>query len=210
MFYDDKPQNMLRFGDVVGGLILSHCRRYTPSRSAKPDVYDIAVNHPQFAAVLTPCCTIANRSGNMLTLSPLQKITPTYYFTNSYLREDLTRLNREMTIQEAIGPEKWKEMSDEQQAEYLSKHSRKLFNQSNEFVYDKHDLLPGYEIKYKQQRTELNYYKIDFRQIFKVEFDINSTAPAIKYLQLSVQARAELRDKLSHYFGRPPEEDQGN
>lgn len=209
MFYDDKPQDRLRFGDVVGGLILSHCQGYAPSRSAKPDVYDIKVNHPQFVAVLTPCCTIENRSGNMLTLSPLHEINPTYYFTNSYLREDLTRMNREMTIQEAVGPEMWKKMSDEDRAQRLiSDPGRSLFL-LNEFVYDKHDLLPEYESKYKKERAELNSYMIDFREIYKVQFDIKSTAPsAIKYLQLSVQARAELRDKLSQYFGRSPEEEQ--
>ncbi len=209
MFYDNNKQDMLRFGDIVRGLILSHCHGYKPSRKEKPDAYQIEVNYPKYAAVLTPCCTIENRSGNTLVLSPLKKITPIYYFENSFLREDLTRINREMTIQEASGPEKWEKMSDDKKAEYLDKSPGKDYINLHEFVYEKHDLLEEYEIRYKdKQEAKTNYYVLDFRNIYKVQFDFSGTVSStIKYLQLSIQAREELRDKLSNYFGRSPEQD---
>ena len=207
MFYDNNPQPTLRFGDIVGGFLLSRCHDYAPSFSEKPDTYHIEVARLKLAAVLTPCCTIAHHSGNMLVLSPLQRINPVYYFMNSYLREDLTRINRVMTIQEAIGPEKWKKMSDEEKTKHLATSPDKKYIGVNEFVYEEHDLLPEYEIKYNKQTANTNYYMIDFREICRVQKPSDVEPSAIKRLQLSVQTRAELRDKLAHYFGRKPDED---
>jgi len=207
MFYDSNPQSVLRFGDVVRGFLLTHSHGYSPSSAKKPDAYHIEVVHPKLAVVLTPCCTIAQHSGNMLVVTPLREIRPDCYFYNSYLREDFTRINREMTIQEAIGPKKWQEISDEEKAQQLAQSPGKQYTILNEFVYEKHDLLPEYEIKYKKQMANINYYMIDFRNICKVQKSPDIEPSAIKLLQLSIQARAELRDKLAHYFGRRPEED---
>ena len=166
MFYDDNHQNTLRFGDIVRGFLITHCHDYDPSAAGKPDEFQIAVTHPSLAAVLTPCCTIAERSGGMLILSPLLRIRPDWYFGNSYLKEDVTRINRETTIQNALGPEKWAEMSDEQQAEQLAQSPGKGYIMADFFAYDKHDLLPEYELAYKQgMRASINYYMIDFRNI---------------------------------------------
>ncbi len=208
MFYDNNPENKLRFGDVVRGFLLTHCHSYDPSFAEKLDAYQIDVAHPKLAVVLTPCCTIAQHGGNMLVLSPLREIRPDIYFNNSFLREDLTRINREMTIQHGIGPEKWEKMSDEERSQHLSKAHGEKYIMLDLFVYDKHDLLPEYRITYKGQKANTNYYMIDFRNITRVQTppDINPTT--VKILQLSVQARAELRDKLAHYFGRKPEEDE--
>jgi len=208
MFYDENPQSKLRFGDIVGGFLLTHCHGYEPSFSGKPDKYHIEVGRPQFAAVLTPCCTIEQRYGKRLILSPLLQINPIYYFGNSYFRTDLTRINRKMTIQEAIGPEKWATMSADEQAERLAPSPGKRYTLLHIFCYEKHDLLPEYQIKYMRKTANTNYQVIDFRSMYRVHIDLSHVQPSIiKRLQLSVDARKELRDKLAYYFGRPPEED---
>ncbi len=208
MFYDENQQSTLRFGDVVGGFLLSHCHAYSPSPAEKPDAFQIAVTHPELAVVLTPCCTIAQRSGGMLILSPLLKIRPDWYFDNSYLREDFTRINRETTIQNALGPEIWAGMSDEQQVEQLAQSPGKRYMMDDFFAYDKHGLLPEYELRFKGgMRASINYYMIDFRNICRVQTDTGNDPTSTKRLQLSIQVRGELRDKLAHYFGRKPEED---
>lgn len=207
MFYARDPQTILRFGDVVRGFLLTHSNGYSPSSAQKPDAYHIEVFHPNLAVVLTPCCTIAQRSGNMLVVSPLREIRPDLYFDNSYLRENFTRMNRKMTIQQAIGPEQWERISDEEKAQRLAHSPGKQYIILNEFVYEKHDLLPEYELTYKHNKVTINYYMIDFRNICRVQKSSDVNPSAIKLLQLSIQARAELRDKLAHYFGRRPEED---
>jgi hypothetical protein len=207
MFYDSKPQGILRFGDIVRGFLLTHSNGYSPSSVSKPDAYHIEVVHPELAAVLTPCCTIAESSGNMLVITPLREIKPDYYFDNSYMREDYTRINREMTIQQAIGPDKWKEISDEEKSQRLADSPGKKYIAFYLFAYDRHDLLPEYELKYKKMKASINYYMIDFRNICRVQIPSDIDPLSIKILQLSIQARKELREKLSHYFGRRPEED---
>ena len=208
MFYDNNPQNKLRFGDIVGGFLLSHCEDYEPSFADKPDKYRIEVGRPQFAAVLTPCCTIEQRQGKVLILSPLLQISSPPYFENSYLRGDLTRINRKMTIQEAIGPEIWAKMALDKQTEQISSSPGKKYILVEEFIYERNDLLPEYQIKYKSKIENTNYYKIDFRYIYRVHDDISKNKPfIIKRLQLSIESRTELRDKIAHYFGRTPEED---
>lgn len=207
MFYDSNPQSILRFGDIVRGFLLTHSNGYSPSLTSKPDAYHIEVCHPELAVVLTPCCTIAERSGNMLVVTPLRQIRPDVYFGNSYLREDFTRINRELTIQEAIGPEKWEELSDEKKTQFLAQSPGKKYIIFNEFVYEKHDLLPEYELKYTKRKVSINYYMIDFRNICRVQIPSDINPLSIKILQLTIQARNELREKLSHYFSRRPEED---
>ena len=78
------------------------------------------------------------------------------------------------------------------------------------FVYEKDNLFTPYYLN-KQENIETNCYMIDFKNIYKVKCEkINSrnNAPIdSKCLQLSIQARKELRNKISYYYGRPPEED---
>ena len=206
MFYDSNPHSILRFGDIVRGFLLTHSHSYSPSSASKPDVYHIEVAHPELAAVLTPCCTIAQSAGNMLVITPLRKIKPDSYFDNSYLREDFTRINREMTIQQAIGPDKWGKISDEEKSERLADSPGKEYMALHFFAYDRHDLLPEYELKYKKMKASINYYMIDFRNICRVQIPSDINPLSIKILQLSIQARKELREKLAHYFGRPAED----
>ena len=56
------------------------------------------------------------------------------------------------------------------------------------------------------------HYMIDFKTICRIEcdqIDRDKPAPAgTKILQLKAYVRQEMRDKLSFYFGRTPEEDQ--
>lgn len=207
MFYEENPQSTLRFGDIVRGFLLTHCHNYSPSLGRKPDAFHIEVTYPNLAVVLTPCCTIAQSSGNMLILTPLLPIRPDCYFENSYLKEDITRINREMTIQQAIGPEKWRKLSDEIKTQRLADSPGKCYIILNQFVYDKHALLPEYELKYKGMKALLNYYMIDFRNICRAQTTNGINPPSTKLLQVSIKARQELREKLAHYFARKPEED---
>ena len=66
--------------------------------------------------------------------------------------------------------------------------------------------------KKQGKNIETNYYMADFRNTYKLYCDkIKSSEKApleSKCLQLSVQARSELRDKISYYYARIPKEDK--
>jgi len=99
-------------------------------------------------------------------------------------------------------------MSDEEQTQWLAKSPGKQYMIADFFAYDRHDLLPDYELAYAGGMKELiNYYMIDFRNICRVQTASSANPTSTKRLQLSIQARGELRDKLANYFGRKPEED---
>ena len=61
----------------------------------------------------------------------------------------------------------------------------------------------------QEENIQTNYYMIDFRNTYKLYYDKIKSKASLesKCLQLSLQARAELRDKISYYYGRAPKED---
>jgi len=79
------------------------------------------------------------------------------------------------------------------------------------FVFAEHDLLPKYVLRRKDGTDPVTrFYMIDFRNTFKVRctrVPNNKQAPLENVLlQLSDKTRAELRDKLAHFYGRVPNE----
>ena len=79
------------------------------------------------------------------------------------------------------------------------------------FVYAPHGLLPRYIIDPKKGRAETGYYMVDFRRTCRVECaTVTRKQPPVgaKVLQLSIDARGVLRDKLADFFGRVPREDE--
>lgn len=79
------------------------------------------------------------------------------------------------------------------------------------FVYAGHEILPKYSIHRKEGDIETNYYMIDFRNVSRVNCEKVITAEnsplEAKCLELSVETRAELREKVAAYFARIPKED---
>ena len=136
MFYENNPHKVLRFGDVVSGFVLGHCYEYAPSLERQPSQYNVRIDVPPFSVVLTPCCTLNQQSGGIILLSPLEQIRPPLYFENSFFKEDLTRINREMTIKDAIGPEVWSGMSDDEKAKRLSESPGRQYVHFGYYVYE--------------------------------------------------------------------------
>jgi len=209
MFYEDNPDDAFRFGDIVRGFVLSASKiDFTSFISSHKD-YHIEVNQPDFAAILSPCCSIGNHT---LSLSPLIEI-PASFFDNPYLMEDLERLNHPMSPQQAVPPDIWTQMSDEEKQRRLDLSHPKSFAFVEYFIYSPHDLLPEYKLKSKKENGQIKtgFYMIDFRRLYKIVCkQVNSAKQSptkTKVLQLSIQTRANLRDKFVNYFSRVPEED---
>lgn len=203
MFYERSLSQALRFGDVLRGFFL------TSSHVKEVRLYsDFAVNVelPAFSIVLSPCCSISDR---MIVLSPLVQVRGAF-FKNPYFSEDLTRINRRMEPEQTVPPSTWAAFAPEEKARRLSEESAYAFGEL--FVYEGHSAFPAYEIPRKEGSIKTNYYMIDFRNSHKVNCNrivsAKDSPVENKVLELTIQTRTELRQKISDYYARIPQEDK--
>jgi hypothetical protein len=207
MFYQDDLDQAMRFGDVVRGYILTNAILEKPSWEMQLDDYTVNISSPQFSAIMTPCCSIEDKT---IILTPLIQVYPAF-FDNPYLVDDLTRANRIMSSQQAVPPDVWERLDEEEKQRRLTEGTTYAF--PNLFIYERHDSLPEYTVHRRRgENIVTNYYMINFKNLYKVHCDkiISPTDSPLesKHLQLSVEARAELRVKLARYYSRVPREDQ--
>jgi hypothetical protein len=204
MFYVEPAEQALRFGDVVKGFVLSSSD--VPGDQKSQAEYCIKVVSPPYCVVMSPCCSIGAKT---LALAPLQQVTPKM-LENRNWAENLTCINRPMSLEKAVPPEHWKNMTQDEKDRRGYKDSYAL---DEFFVLEANALLPKYDLKCTDGKTrETGHYMIDFKRISRIECaKVNAPKQApleAKVLELSIQARGDLRDKLSHYFGRVPPEDE--
>jgi hypothetical protein len=205
-FYQEPFDNALRFGDVIHGFVSSIPKFDTPSVKNEHLPYLLELTMPEFCVILSPCCSIGEST---LTLAPLEGINRNF-LTNPYFREDLTNINRKVPPDKTVSPEKWNELSSEKKQEILDEGS--VFSFVELFIYGENPLLPKYNIRIRGgEEFELGFYVIDFRRTFRItcqriQSPTNSPLES-KILQLTIQTRQELREKISFYYSRLPKED---
>ncbi len=209
-FYEQNIDPTLRFGDVLKGFIQSTPQVKKPLQdiSSLEDGFNLNIEVPKYSAILTPCCSIGEHK---LTLCPFVIIPGSIAFVkNPIFANDLMKINLRVTAEESMPPDKWQELSIEERTAMLVKGKSYTFGHF--FVYDKHDYLQSYELR----GEKTSYYMIDFRTSYSIKSHlikrpnggpIDKALCASKLLQLSVEARSSLREKLSSYFARVPEED---
>lgn len=223
MFYNASISDKLRFGDIVKGYLSVIPKLSNPFGNAS-----IEIETHQYSVILAPCCDIGD---GMISLSPLEKINPSF-FDISYLAKDMTLLNRTGMAKDFCHPETWNKLSDEKKTEALvatPEYGRKAF-----FIYKGNPLFPEYTIKRPRKYTEVidpksklpkfdsvkqfNTFRTRDRMIsFKTMYRVNcksivklitdETVLGSIVLQLSVETRKLLREKMAHYFSRPTPED---
>lgn len=204
MFYQDEIDNALRFGDVLKGFILAESNLKEPDPKEK---YKIEINLPDYCVILSPCCSIGQK---VISLSPLLPIKSSF-FENPYFAEDLKRINRKMNPEQSVSPAIWESFSPEEKQKRLNEGYNYAVLEI--FIYEEKDFFPKYVVKKKGGgEIETNCYMIDFRNTYKISCDkINSARDAplnTKCLQISIQTRSELRDKIAYYYSRPAPEDK--
>lgn len=210
MFYQEEiDRKLLRFGDVLKGYIATDITIKEPFLSMKSEChnYKMDIELPDYSVVLTPCCSIGD---SVITLAPLIKLRSNF-FKNPHFVEDFTIINRLIDPEKAHTPDEWEKKSLEEKE--LLKMQGKSYTLAYLFIYEENVLFPKYTIR----NQETNYYMIDFKKTYKLKCDLikrpentpeGSPILQSKCLQLSIQARSELRDKISYYYGRVPEEDE--
>jgi hypothetical protein len=122
-------------------------------------------------------------------------------------------------------PERWQEFGEE--VTTISEVDP-IYTNDNLFIYAEDKLLPKYRVKIPSEKNtfeefEAGYYFIDFRNISKVKCacvvaeeeenpnykDLLMKMLSSKILELSIDTRSDLRNKLAFYFSRRPAEDLG-
>lgn len=157
MFYAKKRDNILRFGDVVRGYILSNPTIKEPVSPLKSEShnYKIDIEMPINSIVLTPCCSIGEST---ISLTPLIKVRSDF-FKNPYYAEDLTRINRMMKPQQSLSPDEWKKLSLEKQQRHLAEGT--TYAHLNLFIYGENEIFKEYTLR----QREITHYMIDFKNI---------------------------------------------
>lgn len=204
MFYQEELQEELRFGDVLKGYILASSNIVEPNLRSD---FKIDVKVPDFCVVLSPCCSIGKK---IISLSPLIQVYSSF-FDNSYLKEDLTRINRDMLPEQSVPPHVWEAFSPEEKER--RKKAGKTFAFVELFIYEENEFFPEYIVHRRDEDDfKTRYYMIDFRNTYKLncekiinpkDFPLES-----KCLQLSIDVRSELRYKIANYYSRVPKEDK--
>ena len=202
--------NALRLGDVVRGYISTIPTIKEPILSSQSEGYNykIDIGMPNYSVVLTPCCSIEE---GVISLTPLMKVRSDF-FKNPYFAEDLTKINRRMEPQQAHPPDEWEKLNLEEKQRRLAGEMN--FALLNFFIYEENERFEKYTVRSR----EIRYYMIDLRNSYTIKCAMikgpekakPEDAPIIesKVLQLSIQARSELRDKIAYYYSRKPKEDK--
>jgi hypothetical protein len=206
MFYETTSiDRALRFGDIVQGFISCTPNIDDPTISTHNYTYQIEISSQPFFVILSPCCSIRDK---VISLTPLIKLRGTF-FNNPFFVDDLTRINRPVAPEHSLPPSAWESMEPEEKAGRL--RSAPGYVSLECFIYEKHDFFHEYTISRREGNISTRYYMIDFRYTFRVHCDkINSPRDApidVKRLQLTIDTRSELRDKISYYYSRVPNED---
>ncbi|MFA5164206.1 MAG: hypothetical protein WC481_01410 [Candidatus Omnitrophota bacterium] len=211
MFYSDKCDKELRFGDVLKGFISTTPFIKEPILKIPHNDYKIDIQLPSYCVVLSPCCSIKkNKIDKQILLSPLIQIIPSF-FNNQYFIDDLTRINRTMNPEQTVARHTWEALPTEQKQKRLEKGAGYAFIEL--FIYEPNDYFPKYIVNRKEGNIETGYYMIDFGNTYKINCEAlqegqEETLLEAKLWQLSVKSRQELRDKITCYYGRIPEEDK--
>jgi len=201
MFYQEGLDEDLRLGDIVKGYILAGPIINSPINNIEENNFKIDVIHPEYSVVISPCCSIEEKS---VLLTPLTGLLSIFY-KNKYFIQDFTRINRIMEPQNAFPEDVWNGFTNEEKSRRSQVGLQYAF--VDYFIFNSHDLLQKYTVNRREGNVETNYYMIDFRKIFRIECGKALKIFKSKILQLSIQTREELRNKISYYYQRPAKED---
>lgn len=203
MFYLEASdmEATLRFGDVIQGFPICFPKIDIPSH--KYD-FQITVSAPRYAVVLSPCCSIKDK---VLAVAPLKQLE-NKLFVNQYLADDPTRINIKIPAEKSVPPSVWETMDVGEKTNRMAEGDAYVF--LDEFVYAPNDLLPQYTISRKGGNIQTGFYVVDFRDSIKIACDRierRYSPDAAKVLQLSVETRHLMRQKIVSFYERVPDED---
>lgn len=203
MFYTETPDlAKLRFGDVVvGGKFLASLHL------AENANFKIDIGYEECNVVLTPCCSI--RDG-IIALSPLVKVL-SVFFNTPFFKEDLLNINKISPPERHFSPEILEARADKE----LIRQKSPEYPCSDFFIYapDNNGLLKEYNLSDKrltQPIGNIRYYMIDFKNTYQSRVKNITGATNVllqtKKLELSIESRKDLLDKIKAFYRQPKED----
>jgi hypothetical protein len=201
-FYQEPGDSVLRFGDVLQGFV--SC---TPILNDAPstDSFRIDVTTKSFVVVLSPCCSISDQVISLATIGEIRNT----FLKNQYLADDLTRINDKIPPEKSVPAVGWEKMPAEEKQFRLNIGDAYTFVEL--FIYAPNEIFPEYMVNTRAGKISMRYYMIDFRHAFRVNCSRiiapDKSPVDSKCLQLSVENRSKLREKISFYYSRIPSED---
>lgn len=201
-FYLPEPSKELRFGDVVTGFQYAAIHMDSPNKGAKRLDVKIHVTSPECFAIMTPCCSIEEKS---VALAPFVDLR--WQISQvPYLKDNPLRINSEMEAHLPFSPEQLEKMPEAKRNELYARPPAYIYLDC--FVYAPTDIFATYTVKRGgQEWKDIRHRMVDFKSIFRVECtQIVRNQPVsdgIKIAELSEESRTQLRQKLTYYFGRP-------
>lgn len=190
----------LRLGDIIKGF--SHIMPTFDDFFFKGNQFRLEVVEQPFFVVLTPCCSIEDKIISLLPLKPIKSS----FLTNPAIIDDITILNRPMSAQNAIPPIGWQKLPEEERTLKLQQPPNYYYLEL--FGYGPHPLLPQYDLSYRNQTQKMSSFMVDFKESFTITSKkIERNNSYEKVLQLSIASRGELRNKISNFYSRVPDED---
>lgn len=201
MFYCEKLNKELRFGDVIEGQYL-----YSLDLNDKSNLndYKLRVFKYKYNVILTPCCSIRDKN---IAISPLIPIK-TSFFQNPFFEENLLRINEINPPHKYVPPNEWEKKSEEDKANILSQEP--CYALTDLFIYDKNTIFEEYELtiynpttKEKVKKTT-NYYMIDFKNMYNIKLtaanETDNYLQKAKVLELSITTRINLNHKIKAFY----------
>lgn len=231
MSYNSTIDEQLRFGDVVKGYLCAIPKVDKPFIDTNAESYTIKIDKPLFSVMLDPCCEVGS---GIISLVPLEEVNSRLWDI-AYLANDMTLLNAPDNAKNLMHPSTWNKQSDAEKKDALREGDK--FGHTPFFVYPANPLFPEYTITRDNRYTEINdpvsqlpkyevrkekvlfatrHRMINFKNIYQVHCDkiVGADKPLDEVirqsivLQLSIKTRNQLREKLSNYFRKRPEEDE--
>jgi hypothetical protein len=203
MFYQPKPCDKLRFGDVISGLLFSAPNLNEPHLSLLVSPHSVHLSIPVFSVLVTPCCSIEDKT---ISVTPLVAMPPEIFCTKA-IEENPLIINSPMKQEDAIHPRQYENLAPERRTDALN------YGFLNYFVYDESDFFDPYVLVTREgDKILTRKYAINFKDIYRVNCDkVQSAKQApveLKRLELTPFTRRDLRYKVQNYYGRPTEEDK--
>ena len=217
MFYAnaDALSKGLRLGDVVSGYVTAIPNQSEPISGDFID-YSVDVKVPLLLVILTPCCSIKEKTIAVVPLITILDGERKKLFTNPNFRKDMTLINLPHSIDD------WEKLGHT--VTDPDQEGREKYTLESLFIYAEDPRLPKYDVKIRGETFKSSYHMIDFRNASKVRCgcvvheeerekihnydDLMRKVNSTKKLELTPITRETLRRKLAFYYRRIPKEDK--
>jgi hypothetical protein len=216
MFYlEEMNPNMLRQGDIISGYIRTSIYIKNPimNENLQDYKYELKSEIPQYSGIVSQCCDIENETAQ---LAPLRKINKKM-FQNPELIKNPIKLNEKIEKIDLLHPTTVKYLKENKKENYENIiQDGKKYQFNSFFFYQSSETFPEYSIEFEQTEETINTraYYIDFREIYQINCkqiqrkNFGKDILGSKVLELTIEGRNQLRQKLNNFFCRIPEEDE--